>query len=302
MATDKEFISCIIITHNRKKELKECIDSILVQDYPHYEIIVIDNNSDDGTWGLFEDYFNKFNEIRYVRLRENKGVAGGRNEGIRLAKGDISVFIDDDAVIQYKDSFEKIAAEFRGDAGTGILAFKSLNYYSREINRYEFPHIDKSINPDLKFETSYFVGVGHAITMNVFKRIGLYPEDYIYGGEELDLSFRTLDAGFNILYLPDVVVLHKKSIEGRFDELFTVRKIFENRIKTSVRNLPWRHVFINVFAFLALITLKYRVNPLISFDAFKNIFFDMPALLSQRKVINRKTVRKLKQLRGRLYY
>lgn len=299
---NSKFISCIIITRNRKKDLEECIYSILEQDYDPFEIIIIDNNSEDGTGDIFHGEFLMAKKIQYIRLNENKGVAGGRNEGIKLAKGDICIFIDDDAIFSSCDSFNKVVEEFERNSGLGILAFKSCNYYTKQLHRYEFPHIDKTIDPDKRFETSYFVGVGHAIKTEVFKKIGVYPEDYVYGGEELDLSFRVLNAGYKIMYLPDVTVLHKKSLGGRFQKSFEKGKMFENRIKTSIRNLPWKYVFINIITFMALVILKHRVNPLIFIKPFMRLSFNLSTLLSQRKVVNKETIIKLKQLKGRLYY
>jgi GT2 family glycosyltransferase len=90
--------------------------------------------------------------------------------------------------------------------------------------------------------TSTFIGAGHAIRREVFEKCGLYPEDYFYGVEELDLSFRIIDAGYRILYFPSVQVLHKQVNTGRVTNQEKWIMSYRNRLLTAYKYLPMKYV------------------------------------------------------------
>ena len=107
----KETISAIVVTYNRKELLKECLDSLLNQTLPLDLIIIIDNNSTDGTPEFLEerDYL-KNGKINYVRLSENTGGAGGFCEGMKRGynKGFSWLWLMDDDVKPANDCLEKL--------------------------------------------------------------------------------------------------------------------------------------------------------------------------------------------------
>jgi lipopolysaccharide heptosyltransferase II len=90
----KKTVSIIIPTYNRASMLPRAIESVLRQDYPDVEIIVIDDCSQDDTANVVRGYDDK--RLRYIRLPENMGVAAARNFGIKSATGDFIAFLDSD--------------------------------------------------------------------------------------------------------------------------------------------------------------------------------------------------------------
>ena len=212
------------------------------------------------------------------------------------------IFIDDDAFFEGKDAFKRISDRFNQDKKVGILSFKIINYFSKEIEGKEFPHKNKTLNPDKEFETSYFIGTGHAIRREVFEKTGLYPEDFFYGMEELDLSFRALDVNYKIFYFPQVVVFHKKAPEGRLKNKEMWQKILENRIRVAIRNLPWRYVFISSLIWTGKVFLETRGDISVIFKSFRNILKRRKELRKERSVISKEIIKKLKKLQGRLLY
>lgn len=92
-------VSVIVPAYNAEKTLGKCLDSLLAQDYDNYEIIVVDDGSEDNTKGVAESYGNE--KITYVR-QTNAGVSAARNAGIALARGEYIIFCDaDDCVSPY---------------------------------------------------------------------------------------------------------------------------------------------------------------------------------------------------------
>ena len=85
-------ISVIIPTFNRKKTLKRAIQSVLIQSYTPYEIIVIDDGSNDGTKEWLKD---NFPNVKYI-YQMNSGVSSARNKGIKFARGDWIALLDSD--------------------------------------------------------------------------------------------------------------------------------------------------------------------------------------------------------------
>jgi len=299
--TQRQLVTFAILTCNRSQDLQVCLDSILRQHYQPIEIVVIDNASTDDTEEVMQKRYN-LTLINYFKLLENKGSVGGKNIAIQKSKGDIIISIDDDALLIDSEATQKIVDRFLRDRKVGLLTFKSLNYYTNKIAREEFPHRDKSLNPDIEFETSYFIGVGYAIKREVYEKVGLYPGDFFYGFEELDLSFRILDAGYRIVYFPQVTVLHKKSPKGRMLPNSVWLNMLMNRIKVSIRNLPWRYVIGSIIIWSGHILLKTKGNVVVVFKAFKNIAKDIQNLLQQRRSIAPGTIGKVHRLRGRLLY
>ena len=298
-------MSVIIITRNRKPEVLECLESVIRQSHRPIEIVVVDNDSEVE---LFEACKGKISQacqpvnFKYLKQKENKGVAGGRNIGIENSNGEILVFIDDDAVFVTNDALEKVVASFATEKSLGALAFKSLNYFTARVDPNEFPHCNKLRNPDKPFETTYFIGVGHAIRKDVFAKTGLYPEDFFYSMEEYDLSYRILDNGYKILYDPLVCVHHRVSDSGRVESKAKRSRKAENKMKLAIRNLP----FINVVSVCVLWSGKYLlesggdIRGLLKI--YRNLFASMRKLLTDRNVITSKTIRKIKKLGGYLYY
>lgn len=87
-------VSVITPTYNRAKFLKEAISSILNQDYPNFELIVVDDGSIDETASIIDDYGNR---IKYIRIA-HQGVSRARNVGISQAKGELISFLDSDDI------------------------------------------------------------------------------------------------------------------------------------------------------------------------------------------------------------
>ena len=85
-------VSVIMPTYNRAWTLKDAVDSVLLQDYPNIEFIIIDDGSEDNTQGLLEPYKNEITVLR----QENKGVSAARNKGIKESRGQFIALLDSD--------------------------------------------------------------------------------------------------------------------------------------------------------------------------------------------------------------
>ncbi|MBS3793257.1 glycosyltransferase [Candidatus Bipolaricaulota bacterium] len=294
-------VSVIILTYKREDELAECIESILGQDYSPIEVTIIDNGDSEKTRKLIENRFSD-PRINYFPMDENRGVAGGRNEGVKRSNGEIMVFIDDDALFRGPDAITQIMRRFADSSDLGVISFKSLDYESGDPVWQEIPLRDKSLNLDEEQETSYYLGGACAIRKEVFDRVGLYSDKFVYAFEELDLSFRIVEDGYRIIYFPTVAILHKNPPERGDKSLGYWEKMLENRIRASVRNLPWRYVFFSGLIWSGYILLRTKGRLDVLARSYGNLIRDRKVLLKERNPISFETITKLKNIQGRVLY
>src|SRR6266700_1955974 len=85
-------VSVIVLNHNGEKIIGKCLDHLLAQSFDDFEIVVVDNDSKDGSRAILEQYLG-CGRLSIVHSRRNLGVAGGRNLGVMHAQGGIIAFI-----------------------------------------------------------------------------------------------------------------------------------------------------------------------------------------------------------------
>lgn len=234
-------VSFIIITRNRKEKLKKCIDSILKAVPREKEIIIIDNNSNDGTLEMLQ----KYNNIKVFRNDKNIGPVASRNIAMKNTQSDYLFFLDDDIEIK-KINLDKIIKYMQQDKRIGIVGpklfykdnhlqesarsfpsiltiiwrgtflhkiFPNVNFYARNILN------TKSINKPQ--EVDWVLGASQVIKKQVFNNIGYFDEDYyMYYGEDIDFCYRAKKAKWKILYWPDALIYHyynRSSYKGIFN-------------------------------------------------------------------------------------
>lgn len=236
--------SIVIITFRRDGALAENLEDLRqkvgVRD--DIELVLVDNNEDTKDRSSM---LRGFRNPVYLKLGVNRGVAGGRNAGVASSHGQILIFLDDDAFIGPIDFPDRLSRLFNAEAKLGIIAFRSFNYYTGKMDRAEFPHTNKNRNPERSFKTFRFIGVGHAIRRAVFEKAGLYDDEFFYAMEEFDLSFRAIKMGFQIQYVPDVEVRHKKNASGRLPSKLAVEQTLLNKLRVNYMHLPLAYAFVS---------------------------------------------------------
>jgi GT2 family glycosyltransferase len=300
---DQPLVSFIIATYNRPNDLHESIQSILNQDYRPIEIVVVSSSTDDSLKLFSEGGPLDRDCIQYHHFSERMGVPKARNIGYQHAKGEVLVTIDDDATLPDSSATDEIVSILNERDKVGVLAFQSRNYWTGELIRMEIPNpIEFGTPPSKEYATTHFIGVGNAIRRSSLKSAGMYPEHFGYGFEEMDLSLRIFDAGYDILYTPSVVVHHKKTSKGRRPTLEVRERQIENRIKLTVRNLPWRYVFFSTVVWSCYWLLWNRMAISALFRIYRRLFEQRHHLLAERNVIQPETIARFKSNSDMLYF
>lgn len=91
-----DLVSVIMPSYGSEKFISKSIDSVLLQTYDNWELIIIDDCSPDESNKIIKEYLSKYSRIKFVKLEKNSGAAVARNKGIEIAKGRFIAFLDSD--------------------------------------------------------------------------------------------------------------------------------------------------------------------------------------------------------------
>jgi|APSaa5957512622_1039677.scaffolds.fasta_scaffold07825_4 GT2 family glycosyltransferase len=208
-------ISIIILNWNGKEVLKECLDSVKAQTFKDHETIVVDNASTEGS----QEFLKKnYSWAKLVQNKENLGYAGGNNGGIRKAKGDWILILNNDTVLDKNFLKELNTCKDKAD----IFGVKNYFYDKKEtiwsvgskVNKLTMraslignKEKDQGQYDDTKIE--HAVGSAILAKKEVFNKIGYFDESYFAYYEETEWQTRAIVAGFKIALCPKAKLWHK---------------------------------------------------------------------------------------------
>ena len=291
-------VSFIVVTHARARWLSGALASIQRQTVNSREVVVVVNGPDPETQQLLRALGS---ETRVAVLEHNYGVGAGRNAGIALARGEILFFLDDDAELRDLDTTVQVLTHFERDPELGVVGFLVIDPATGAIERRCIPFRHKRV-PQGPTAACYFAGGACAIRRAVFDRVGLYDESLFYGGEELDLSYRLLEAGFRILFDPSVAMLHYAA--GGRSQSFAPYFFARNRPLVALRHLPLLCCVTHAVGWWAWSLARgFRAGAVVeALRGMRDCVTRIPAVLRARQPISRATCRILARNGGRMWY
>ena len=214
--------SYIIITWNGIEYLRELLNSLQKQlTRPDVELVITDNHSTDGTIDFIKRYYPM---AKLICLPENKGVAYARNTALRIATGKYLFILDNDIQITDK-AVETMELYMDEHPEVGICGCKlvypdgalqesckpypgviqKMNSFFNRSSRFTYEAQMKGKDP---FEPTYIIGACQMIRREVYAKIGELDEAIFYGPEDCDYCLRTRSAGWRVIYLPYVSMIH----------------------------------------------------------------------------------------------
>lgn len=204
-------VTVMILNYQRREMLRRVVTSALQQDYPHLEILVVDNASTDGSAPFVQQTFP---EVRVLPLAENIGCAA-RNCGIAEARGDIIVTIDNDVLLTTPQDVQTVVSLFASHPSAACIDFQIRDASGALCTRDWCHPRDWRQYADEEFLTAYVLEGASAIRRQAFEQVGGYWAPLFLGHEGHDLAYRLLGAGFDLLYTPRVHVTHLVSPTAR---------------------------------------------------------------------------------------
>lgn len=199
-----ELVSVVVPAY-KSRYLEDCLDSILKQTYKKFEIIVIDDCSNDGTLEIIKSYAEKYENIRYIASTVNQGVGASRNKGITAAQGKYIAFLDHDDL--WEPEKLKLQMEcFNKTPGAGaVYCFCKFINSDEDINRY----VCKNTTEELLLHGCEFCMPGSMmIRADIIKQAGMFPEEREIS-EDLALWLE-VSTMTEFLCVPEKLYIHRK--------------------------------------------------------------------------------------------
>jgi GT2 family glycosyltransferase len=231
--------SVIIPTWNGIEYIEDCLNSLLNQDYPDFEIIVVDNASSDGTP---EWVAGRFPTVTLIRNERNLGFAGAVNAGLRAARGDVLMLFNQDAAAR-PGWVRAMVLGLAASPDIGIVGCKIYYWDGKTIwhagvifpdPRMQMVHRGDGETDHGQYEQPVDVdavtGAAIAIRRGVLNAIGLLDEDYFVYFEDIDFCLRAREAGYRVVYLPQAVAQHRVATSLGFGSLQIFERYHRSRI------------------------------------------------------------------------
>ncbi|MFC1595800.1 glycosyltransferase family 2 protein [Candidatus Margulisiibacteriota bacterium] len=198
-------LSIIIISYKNISVLEQCLRSIYKNEtaLKNPELIVIDNNSADGTVEFLQQNFPK---ITLIVNPDNKGFASANNQGLRIARGKKVLLLNNDTIV-LDNALSKMAAYLDSHPEIGLLGPKLLNEDGSIQAQGSIlgPHFWNSPQPK---ETSFLRGAALMTTQKAISKVGLLDENFFFYNEDIDYCRRMLKAGYKVVYYPEAEITH----------------------------------------------------------------------------------------------
>jgi len=263
----------IIVNWNGELDTLECLESLKNNDYPNYEVVIIDNGSKDK----FQVSDSK---IKVIYNKENLGFSGGNNIGIKYAlenNTDYVLLLNNDTIVS-KDFLSKMVEVAENNNSYGIIGPKIYHYEEKDriwfaggkINwlynkgtMVGYNEIDNGQYDQPKIQkTDYITGCCALIKGEVIEKIGLIPEEYFLYYEDTDWSLRAQKQGYECLFVPKASIWHKGSKSSIAESPSYIYYHIRNGLIMAKKYAPW---YIKPFVHLDIL---FRIKKQI----FKYIF------------------------------
>lgn len=256
-------VSVVIPNYNGRSLLENCIESLLLQTYKDFEIIVVDNGSTDDSYELI---IRQFPQIKFISLGANYGFSKAVNEGIKSANGEYIVLLNNDVECT-NDWLENLVKCIEQDEKIFSVSSKLLQYYTRdkiddagdELNLLgiAFQQGNNLSNKSYTRRRSIFSScAGAAIyRKKLFNVIGYFDENFFAYLEDVDIGFRAKIYGYKNIYCPNAIVYHMSgATSSNMSNHFKIRLSARNSVYLFYKNMPPLQLLINTpFLLLGLL-------------------------------------------------
>lgn len=260
-------ISIVIVTYNQLEFTKQCIDSIYkFTRETDYEIIIVDNNSEDGTADYLKSLCTR-NEKVPVELIFNKynlGFPAGCNQGIKASSSEYVLFLNNDTVVTYNwlKNLQICISSSQYIGAVGPVTNYCSNYQAMDVNYNNmdemqlFARQHNISDKNMWEERLNLVGFCILIKRKVLDEVGYFDEIFSPGNyEDDDLSMRIIKSGHKMILCRDTFIHHygdksfKKNLSGFIELLEINSRKFENKWKfRRDRSLVIRNEMIRVIS------------------------------------------------------
>ena len=259
-------ITIVIPNFNGIHFLKECLDSVKKQNFSFYDVIIIDNASEDHSIEYINDNYPEFT---LIENEKNLGFAAAVNQGIKASTSEYIFLLNNDVELEF-DCISNLLKCIKRDKNIFAVSSKMIQYYDRckiddAGDEYTLLGWTKKVGDGkstdrYKDEREIFSACAGAALYrkSVFNEIGLFDEQFFAYMEDVDIGYRSRIYGYKTLYCPKAVVYHRGSgSSGSKYNRFKIKLAARNNVYVPYKNMPWPQLLLNL-VFLALgFLIKY---------------------------------------------
>lgn len=275
-------LSIIIVNYRTYELTKQTINSVLeTVNNISYEIIVVDNNSCDGSLEQLIKDFQISSLIKFIKNTNNDGFAVANNIAFKKSEGDYVLLLNSDVIVNRKTINESLNY-IRTHENIGILGCKvvlpdgsldkacrrsfptfKVSFYrmsglsklfpnSPRFNQYNLSYLDE----DAMYPVDCVVGAFMLIDSKIMKKVGGLDESYFMYGEDIDLCYKVKELGFDVFYYGKYSIIHYKGASGKnkrlLFEFYNSMEIFYDKHYKDEDSL-----IINFITHISIWTLYY---------------------------------------------
>jgi GT2 family glycosyltransferase len=277
-------LTIVIVNYNVKYFLEHCLHAVSKAiKGVDAEVFVVDNNSVDGSVEMLQ---TKFPQVRLIANKANVGFSKANNQAIHKAEGEYILLLNPDTVVE-EDTFRKVLDYMDHHEDTGGLGVKmvdgkgkflpeskrslptpSVAFYkifglsglfpkSKTFGKYHLGYLHK----DEVNEVEVLSGAFMLLRKKVLDQIGLLDETFFMYGEDIDLSYRILKAGYKNIYFPETRIIHYKGESTKKSSVNYVVTFYKAMIIFARKHFSTKNAS----------TLSFLINAAIYFRALLSI-------------------------------
>jgi hypothetical protein len=252
-------ISVVVVNWNRRDLLRACLDSLAAQTFTDFEIIVVDNGSNDGSVEMVKNFSRP---IGLIENTENRGFCAGNNQGFAVSQSEFVALLNNDAEaepgwLQAMLDAIRIKPDV-GESDIGMVASKILVWEDPrvidkcghliypdgqnrgrghgQVDRGQFSRQEEVLWPD---------GCAALYRRAMLDEVGGFDEEFFAYADDAELGLRARIAGWSCLYAPGAVVKHHRGSTLGLNSAGRLTLIERNRVLLVVKLFPWNLLWAN---------------------------------------------------------
>ncbi len=274
-------VSLVVPCYNQNSTIKKTVENFLSTDYPNYEIIIIDDCSNDGTYEILLKIAASDERLKLYQNASNSSASFTRNNGLKKVKGKYVGLLETDMAVESNWLYPLVDL-LEADKSLGAVQSKVLDLNKRDrihsVGVKFDPHtfFVKSLGTSQPRESiteseQVCIGaVGSLIRKNVLDKVGDFDEKIVHNIDDIDLGWRICIAGYKIVTVPQSITYHwsgkpesiraqtTPSAKSEFYFHKTARVFLKNyELKNVLKYLPWLYLMYTV----RVISGLWRKNP-----------------------------------------
>ncbi len=289
-------LSVIIVNYNVKYFLEQCLKSVFISGKGiDMEVFVVDNNSVDGSVQMVQE---KFPQVQLIANKENTGFSRANNQGIAKARGEYVLLLNPDTVVE-DDTFSKVVDFMDKTPDAGGLGVKMIDgqgvflpeskrglptpavaFYkifglsalfprSKVFGKYHLGYLDN----DKIHQVEILSGAFMLMRKSVLEKTGYLDETFFMYGEDIDLSYRILQAGYKNYYFPQTRIIHYKGESTKKSSINYVFVFYNAMIIFARKHFSKKNA--SLFSFLINIAIYFRASLAILNRFFRRVITPM---------------------------